>query len=399
LLSTRLLRTMDAPAISPMDVAKLKIIFLASASGGDCAGSSMARLSTLAKQGDELGACIAWKGLQERLQRADPDIAFSFAELLLVSGGSDQKIETYLADLHGCELAKDKIRNLHWSSIFDCVTATASRMSVPSPPPLAPPLSPPPPPPPPPPDSAQAADGSRDSALTARAEAAEQRAVHAEADVRRLRADFHSLTGKCPSESSTATTNTEDACMREATLALRAETAEQRAVSAEADVRRLRADLHSLTSPRGSGVARGAGAGADDFAAALAARAQAEERAAHAESEVLRLHCELQAFRSAMFGDTTVEESTATAPPPLPKPGACKKFVRCFMSSLLCCWGCFVGVCAAFLCAPCRRVRVCTRQSLNSKICPFQNAGASSEKTTRHSKASDGLETPDGSMP
>uniref|UniRef100_A0A7S2C4S3 Uncharacterized protein n=1 Tax=Alexandrium andersonii TaxID=327968 RepID=A0A7S2C4S3_9DINO len=108
-------------------------------------------------------------------------------------------------------------------------------------------------------------------------------------------------------------------------LVVRAETAERRAEAwkatadkAQAEVRKLRAKLHEFRADmarieeravRAEQAVRGA-----ESAEAWASWAEAEERAVRAESEVLRLHCELEAFRTAMLGEDKILSS---APPPV----------------------------------------------------------------------------------
>lgn len=87
----------------------------------------------------------------------------------------------------------------------------------------------------------------------------------------------------------------------------RAETSEKIAAKAQAEVRKLRAELHAVRAEKTRVEERAAQAelaleGADD-PEACASRLQAEDRATRAETEVLRLHCELQAFRTAMLGE------------------------------------------------------------------------------------------------
>merc|ERR1719424_244196 len=97
--------------------------------------------------------------------------------------------------------------------------------------------------------------------------------------------------------------------------------------------------------------------------ACRAGRAQAEERAVDAESQVLRLHCELQALRTALLGGV---DSSTTAPPPPPV----KKTASCCIHS-----GSFITACClAVVRAPCRLLRLCPPRGKRAKICPFQNA-------------------------
>lgn len=111
-------------------------------------------------------------------------------------------------------------------------------------------------------------------------------------------------------------------------LLARAETAERRAESwkatadkAQAEVRKLRAKLHEFRvdmarveerAVRAERAVRGA-----ESAEAWASWAEAEDRAVRAEAEVLRLHCELQAFRTAMLGEDKILTSTPTPVMPL----------------------------------------------------------------------------------
>merc|ERR1711908_81287 len=89
--------------------------------------------------------------------------------------------------------------------------------------------------------------------------------------------------------------------------------------------------------------------------------------------EVLRLHCELQALRTAMFADKDSASSPTTSEP---EPVDDKRFASCCGRACRCKCTAIVASSLAVFCAPCRLLaRACGKRRTKEKIRPFQNSG------------------------
>lgn len=124
----------------------------------------------------------------------------------------------------------------------------------------------------------------------------------------------------------------------DAALLARAGRAEARASALDTEVRKLRAELQAERNARiaaSSGVAlattgpRGSCAGCTDATA----------RAEHAEAEVLRLHCELQAFRDMFFTERSAPHPGVSALPPYEAAACLRYSCGCLLDLLRRCGG------------------------------------------------------------